>query len=326
MSSPTFESFTGAPGGAPEIPRDRWGRPLIKPVGGGRAVGYTRASSLGKTLEDQTTLTQWKLRQVVIGMASRPDLVALAAAKKSNTKEINKVADDAKEYALASAAANTGTAVHGFIEAIAKGEEVGPVPAHLQPDIDAYKVAMAEWKTVTAEQFVVCDELQVAGTFDMMLERPRRLRGGLVVGDLKTGANAVKYGQGEIAVQLAIYAHGKLYDPATGKRGDLGCSLTDAYVIHLPVGGGKADIYRVDIARGWEAAKLAVKAREWRKAKDLFIKVEEINLVDIDKAIGKAATIDEVRATYTTLVRAGNDKAKVEAACRGRIAELEAAA
>ena len=58
-----------------ELPRDRWGRPLIEPPDGGKAKPYTRVSTLAKTLDDKTALSKWLCRQTAIGLAQRPDLV-----------------------------------------------------------------------------------------------------------------------------------------------------------------------------------------------------------------------------------------------------------
>jgi hypothetical protein len=67
------------------------------------------------------------------------------------------------------------------------------------------------------EQFVVCDELQVGGTFDRTLRYsgPGPLldlifEDGMFIGDLKTGTT--EYGQLKIAAQLAIYSRGERYD------------------------------------------------------------------------------------------------------------------
>ena len=308
------------------IQRDQWGRPKIKPPGGGRAVGYTRASGLGKILDDDTNITKWKLRSVVAGLAQRPDLVMLASAKLGNKRTLDDVAEQAKEYALAGERANKGTAVHGFVEAAAKGRPVGTIPPEVQRDIDAYHRAMQGWGVAASELFVVCVELQVAGTMDSLLIRPFRLRGGKVVGDLKTGDGIIQYGQQATAVQLAVYAHGEIYDPATGQRTPTGASLVDGYVFWLPLGKGVCEIHRVDLVRGWEAAKRAIAVKEGRKEKGLFTLVGEIDLVDVQKELRRAKTADDVRDTYRRLVRAGNDRAMVEEACRARIANIEKAA
>ena len=58
-----------------EIPRDRWGRPLIIPPEGGEPVPYNRASGVGKTLDDLNNLMAWKARKVAEGLVRRPDLL-----------------------------------------------------------------------------------------------------------------------------------------------------------------------------------------------------------------------------------------------------------
>ncbi len=67
---------------------------------------------------------------------------------------------------------------------------------------------------------------------------------------------------------MAMYAHGALYDFATGTRHPLDMiDKTIALMVHLPAGTGTCTIYQIDIAAGWEAALLAAKVRDWRKAK-----------------------------------------------------------
>jgi hypothetical protein len=45
---------------------------------------YSRASSIGETLEEQFGLGQWRLRQVVFGMGRRKDLYIAASALRGN--------------------------------------------------------------------------------------------------------------------------------------------------------------------------------------------------------------------------------------------------
>jgi hypothetical protein len=58
-----------------ELPRDRWGRPLITPPTGGEPRAYTRVTTLAGSVEDTYHLGQWQQRMVAVGMARRPDLV-----------------------------------------------------------------------------------------------------------------------------------------------------------------------------------------------------------------------------------------------------------
>ena len=59
------------------VRRDRWGRYVVLPVDGAKPIGYTRATTIAKGIEDSGGLLNWGKRMVAIGLAQRPDLVAL---------------------------------------------------------------------------------------------------------------------------------------------------------------------------------------------------------------------------------------------------------
>ena len=247
-----------------EIPRDRWGRPLIVPPDGGKPVAYRRASSLGKALEDTSALARWQQRMVVTGLAARPDLIALAATANGDKKLLGDVADSALDAAASQSAANYGTALHTATEAHDLGRPITTLPDTMQRDLDAYITATEHLETKAAERFVVVDEVQVAGTFDRLYRLPD---GRLVIGDLKTGSSAHDYPLA-IAVQLAVYARGCLYTPAKGRVGslpDLGVDQSVALLIHAPAGTGTCTVYELDIARGWELAELAARVLDVRR-------------------------------------------------------------
>ncbi len=58
-----------------EIERDRYGRPLVVPPAGGKAIAYTRATTIANSLDDASALTAWKMRMAAIGLTSRPDIL-----------------------------------------------------------------------------------------------------------------------------------------------------------------------------------------------------------------------------------------------------------
>ena len=85
------------------IPRDRWGRPLITPVGGGKARAYTRVTTFAGTLEDSFGLGLWQQRMVALGLTMRKDLLLQVAAHNTDSAEdkatLNRICENAKQAA-----------------------------------------------------------------------------------------------------------------------------------------------------------------------------------------------------------------------------------
>lgn len=248
------------------INRDRWGRPLIKPLNGGDPEPYTRVSTLAKTLDDQSALMDWKARTAVKGVVSRPDLLALAQATPlEDRKTLNGLVKNGMEAAAASKAANMGTAIHSFTEAIDLGNlTVDQVPAEQRPLVQDYLDTMKrhDMQTVSAENFVVQDDIKAAGTFDRLLLHD----GKLLVGDIKTGTN-VKFLALATAIQIAVYANSVFYDIDTGARSPMPVDRTTGILIHLPQDGSPCALYSLDLEAAWHHALLAAEVRLARKAK-----------------------------------------------------------
>lgn len=244
---------------ASPVPRDWMGRPLIVPPEGGDPVPYSRASSFD-VLEDKYNLHLWDKRMVAKGLSLRPDLLlAVTATEVSEKKKLDALCDEAKEAAKASAAATTGTALHKLTEYIDRGQELPVLPSDSKADLAAYAETMRKVTVEAIEQFVVCDELQAAGTFDRIVS----WGGQQFVADIKTGS--IKYGVGKIAQQLAIYSRGDAYDPTTGQRTPLEVDQRNALIIHLPAGTGTCELVWLDIATGWKLAQLSAEVRASRR-------------------------------------------------------------
>ncbi len=251
-----------------EVPRDRWGRPLITPADGGKPVPYTRVSTLAKALDDKTALTKWKQRQTVIGLASRPDLVSVAAACKGDDRKLDEIVETAMTVAESERAANIGTALHALSEQVDAGVDLEELPADFRPDLAAYRQAMTGIDILAAEMFVVCDEVQAAGTFDRLVRLPD---GRVVVADLKTGRHEPKYPHGATQ-QIAVYSRGHLYDPEKGRVGHLptlGIDQSVGLLIHMPAGTGTCDLYLLDLTVGWGLAQVSVAVRSAFKGKPI---------------------------------------------------------
>jgi hypothetical protein len=261
-----------------EVPRDRYGRPLITPIGGGEPVAYTRASKLGSALSDQFNLTKWKKRMVALGMARRPDLLTAVAANHDNKTKLDELCEQAMEAAGATEARNMGTAIHQLTEIVDLG---GPLPEPTPPAaverVQLYQatIARAQLTPVLVETFIVNDELQVAGTFDRLMRTPA---GPTLIADLKTGMSLIN-GNGrlwpdsaiEMCVQLAVYASGKRYDPATGQRSPLDEDLdpTRGIIIALPALGGPCRLVQLDLVKGSQLAGIAAHVLQTRKTRQL---------------------------------------------------------
>lgn len=309
MTSP-FVSAGGA-----DIERDRWGRPLIAPPQplGAKAVGYTRATTVAKTLDDSSGLMLWKQRMTMLGLVARRDLLTAAAATNVDDKKaLNRLADQAADAGGATAAATTGTALHTFTERMDRGDDVGHVPPEFQADLAAYSdlATTVGWKVQAIEQFTVLDPYKVAGTADRVLE----IDGKWYIADLKTGSSIDFHHAW--AVQFAIYAHALPYDIPTRKRLPWGVvpDREKALVIHLPAGQGKATAHWIDIAAGWEAFRLSMQAREWRKRRDLLVPWRPADPV-LD-AIEAATTVDELNDAWTAHQTTWSDKHTAAAAAR----------
>jgi hypothetical protein len=254
---------------APDVERDRWGRPLIVPADGGKPLPYTRISTLAKTLDSKEGLMEWKQRMVALGIGKRPDLAQLAAVTAPDDKrKLRELIDAAMAAAESDKAANTGTVLHSLTEAFDRGT-LDHIPEVHYRDLDAYEQATKGLVMRAIEGFVVNDALEAAGTFDRLVQLPD---GRIVVADLKTGQDEPKYPHG-VVTQCAIYAHSHIYDIPTNTRTgylpDLGVSTDTGLLIHLPAGKATCDLYLLDLTIGWSLAQTAVAVRQVYKSKPL---------------------------------------------------------
>lgn len=264
-----------------EIPRDRWKRPLIVPVDGGKPIAYTRVSTMAKALDDTSNLMTWKQRVTAVGLARRLDLrTRLAGIIASNPddpvggagkRDLTRLCEEAAEAGGGSTAASAGTGIHELTEAVDRGTDPGDllIDDSLADRLRQYADAMADFEVLDIETFVVNDAVQAAGTFDRLVRCPD---GRVRVADLKTGAHDANYPLG-VATQVAIYARGNRYDPDAGRsplHPDLDTSR--GLLIHLPQKGDGCRVLPLDLDRGWEAALVAAQVhaiRKWR-ATDLL--------------------------------------------------------
>ena len=258
---------------AADFTRDRWGRPLIIPADGGKAIAYGRFSSHGSVLEDKFALEKWKIRTSAVGLTKRSDLYAqLAACAPEDTKRLDEIMSQALEAGGGSVGANLGTALHEFTQRVDLGGiTVDEISEPWRTDVQAYLSALEAHKLNVIRELIevnlVNDELMLAGTADRFYQHPTL---GVICADIKTGKqiskNPLAY-----AVQLAAYANSMLYDIETGTRQPVAedLELRTGFIIHIPANKGRCDIYEVDLIEAMAAARLASTVKRWQKRDDL---------------------------------------------------------
>lgn len=286
---------------APQARRDKLGRYRITDPGTGKLVSYTRATTVAKTLDDTSNLEKWSGRMVALGLAARPDLLALVQATEADDKRaLNDIVERAKEAGGATARRDLGTALHSILEkSWTPGYE--PPSAYAADVVAVHRALAAAGLTVVdgmAERVIVHDDLRIAGTFDLMVADAD---GQTYIADIKTGAS-VTYGGLGFATQLAIYANatalyvqGPSDKGADDKREPMPpVSKELALIIHVEPGSGHCDLHWLDIAIGAEALDLAMKVREIRKAKPLT--PINLSIVAASRHAWVCGRIDDIKA------------------------------
>lgn len=306
-----------------EIPRDRYGRPMVLAPNGKKRVPYRRTTTFVGCLEDTYNLMAWKNRQVAYGMGQRKDLVlAAAAADPDDKRKLNEIAEKATEHAMASASATTGTALHALTERVDRGQPLGVIPTEYQADIDAYQQATAAIEFTAIEAFRIHDDWQVAGTTD----RIGKLHGRPMIMDIKTGSIDFPH---KMAMQLAMYAHSVPYDIGADKRivDDERVDVNRGIIIHLPAGEGRCDLYEIDIAKGWGACLLAKKVWNWRGTKGLTALIdptkEPARPPTWASLIADARDVDDLRLIWKRMRECGDFTTELGAKCTERSRELQ---
>lgn len=281
------------------VKRDQYGRPLLRSTDG-RLLAYTRASSLADTIHDFHGLTIWEKRLIIKGLGEREDLAAMAGAlplltddkdlDRPTNRELDEIGRQAFEHSRGHAKANWGTAVHSYTEPGPRGVP----PDRMQADVASFSDAMRGLPIVATELFVANDDLMAAGTFDHIVHHPEY---GNVVADKKTGQ--LKFLQA--AIQTAVYAGGDLYDVETDERSPLPIDNRDwGLLIHIPVGQGRTDIYKLDLNIGRAAAALCLAVKEMRSRRDVAELVDANEMITKRRRIARelmqgASSLEELR-------------------------------
>lgn len=246
-----------------EPARDRWGRYLIAPPDGGKAVPYTRATTVAKTIEDQHSLIAWKARVTAKGLGLRPELLKLIAVTEDR-QQLDELVEQAAQAGGATERRDEGIALHRALELAFHGQ---PYPDIFRPDVQAVLAELEAHRLTPMpgmmERIAIHDDLKIAGTFDLILEAAD---GGAWIADIKTG-KTLEYSGIAFATQLAIYAGAPHLYRGDGTREKMPkVSQTKAIVIHAQPNSAECALHLVDIAAGAELLGLALAVRKARSS------------------------------------------------------------
>jgi len=264
-----------------EVQRDRWRRPLILQPDG-TTKGYTRASGLGSVLEYGGGLDKWNLRWAIHTVVRHEDLMLTAQSiesydqSQSDKEALDELAGRVKDRSGANRAAELGTALHAFGHQVEQGKDIPTtVPEWVRRFLQAYREAMAPFRVLMSETFVVHDGVCAAGTFDRLVEllvpmQPTDKKGNpigpvlpagtILILDLKTSKTSEYFGA-KFTVQQYVYARGSLYEPASGARTAHGAHPDWALILHLPSEGAQGMLHWVDLRAGADLAEQAVRTK-----------------------------------------------------------------
>lgn len=253
------------------------GAPLVKRLdGSGKWDRYSRPSSWGEDLEDESNLVTWKLKRAIEGVAHFDSLAAQIVAAQGDEGELFGLVDVAIEKGRGNRDADMGTALH----AISHRAELEPdfkVPPPFDRDIAAYRECLDALGLVSEhiECHICSDTWRGAGTADRIYRSTKDIKlpdgsiapaGTAFIGDLKTGRR-LTYSIRGFHIQLAIYCDGQFYDVNTDERSPLpdGLNMRWGIIVAMPAGSGAAEAHFIDLDLGREGAALVRGVRQWRK-------------------------------------------------------------
>lgn len=261
--------------------KDRYGRYLIVPADGGKAVPHTRMTTFIKAVDGGggDALRQWYARYAVKGvleseaMSGRVSTWDADPADKETKKEFNRLLDDATVAVGINEKRDKGSALHDATELVDAGKAFTPAKwmrAPLEQYVDVVRRFGLVW--TESEEIVVLDDFTIAGRFDRLVRAP--WFPGTRVLDIKTGS--VDY-PAKFCVQLGGYSIADaIYDPATATRRPMPDDIDKnvALVLHLPIDGSPAKLYRLDIGPARRIAELCKSVRSWNNQESRGILAE----------------------------------------------------
>ena len=195
-------------------------------------------------------LTGWAARQCAQFVAARRDILT-----QLNDRELVDLVQGAPNRNRDEAAVR-GTELHALAEQLAHGEEV-EVPEALAGHVDHYLAFLEAFRPASAivERPVFNRAHRYGGTLDMLAETHEF---GRTLFDFKSSGSGV---YGEVALQLAAYAHAEFYVDA--RHHEIPMLEVDNYVVVWLRADGY-DVYPVDVTDSeWETFQHIARVAWW---------------------------------------------------------------
>lgn len=315
---------------------DQYGRySLPDPEGNGSTKGFTRVTTGAKTLEDTSGLEKWKIRSIMRGLKTRPDLledVDLYGEPWDVEKALLAAAEKAHVVAGGAKASEFGTAIHAWLEALELGAVTwDQVPDLFKPYAEVYGEALSRWGMSTAvdpsgrpyvERIVYNPLSGWVGTFDRIYQLADGTR---AMGDVKTAkTSSIVYAWLAISIQLDDYAEAPLLLSLDGSTWETMPEVRKDYAVvaHVPSDAEppKCEMITVDLACGRVAMDAAVQVREMRsQAKKLIpnshplprpqaAPAEDAGLTSLRTLVATCTTAEELAQCYEAYSHAWTDE------------------
>lgn len=232
-------------------------------------------SAIAKVPDDQHGLTNWRLRQVALGIATDPSkFLTEIGAHSNDTKALDALCEQAIGASKGNSGRDRGTALHLITEKLDAGEDLWDTPAVLEIKAK-WQALLSDYglNVVKSEGVVLYPGERIAGRFDRIVTDGDQL----YVLDIKGGAGADKYVHAH-CVQLAMYANAPLM--AELPTGDVDFEVEDftpmldvskhvGLVAHIPE-AGEPKVIAVDIAAGMRCFEEVIKPTwGWRQTTGL---------------------------------------------------------
>ncbi|SIL99942.1 Uncharacterised protein [Mycobacteroides abscessus subsp. abscessus] len=237
---------------------------------------FIRATSHAKTLDDTSSLTDWRLRGTVLGLARNPELLdGLDLDGAEHISELSfwdkltlsGVSNKAMRRVGGDDGSDFGDKVHGYLQVVLEGVMTfEQVPQEIQPYLAVLFAAMRQhglsFVQGMVERTVFIPSTGLVGTFDFLAQGAN---GELLIGDLKT-SSSIDFSWLSIAIQLAQYANAQLMLAWNGSHWEAMPPVSKVYAVVASVPKDEPTptcrIYVVDMALGTEMMDIATRVRE----------------------------------------------------------------